>query len=862
MRSYVQLCSKVFALRIAIHAPLSTEWRGRCFHGNLFKLAHENAVVVGLSKRGGGTAAKERQRAGGDGHPHAASRAASQDDTPAPPEPHSGAQGPARRHITRRRVIGAIVLLLLCVVGFFVWLQIRFFIGDDLVIDLDANQTSFRITNQDSATVQARLSANKQLYCDTACTIGLVDADGTLQHEESLIVRSGQTVTRDFTLRPRERGTGQVVYSIEVSCANTPSLLCPSAGIAQRDTVLLTVNYGLSEDEATIKATLAQELRSILASLRDIDAEMLAVEEMLRSEPRLRPGQTLGELAGIGERFSTASVAIETVRALWAKEEYARARDALDDSGVDADMLSALYDDAVALRTAVQGLPAEHNALRDALHAARVRAAMLMNGHAALQRDPYISAPMLSLVERLNSTVAMYVTGDYSRYADMRQRIETLASDIATLNITLSQRENAVLLIGDAIVDDRNAAACALNMTVVLPCGDMTLNASSNASLNSSSNSSNSSSNASLNISSTTSSAASSIVSIIAVCDALSMLANVSDNASMQFEAVYCAPVAIPSIDMTALDPVAPIVDPVVESGVDITLPDASPSCCVFGDCNPCCSDASCADDPASYPVIFVHGHAFNGGNTPEYSLGAYFTSMQQALQRDGYIDAGIVTPSSTMSEVAEGEWGLSGKPVMARVTYYYNFYRNGDDYVLIAQKSENIETYSLRLNEMVNIVKHHTGKKKVNIVAHSMGGLVVRRYLQLFGEESVHKAVLIGTPNHGTEGRTRQLCGILGEEKECVDMEAGSVFLRKLDDPVMRPERVQFTTIAGTGCTVNGEDADGVATAESVALDFADNHLINGSCEDLFGTELHSKMLDVVAYPQVYAIVRDTLAS
>ncbi|HIH24210.1 TPA: alpha/beta fold hydrolase [Candidatus Woesearchaeota archaeon] len=617
--------------------------------------------------------------------------------------------------------------------------------------------------------------------------------------------------------------------------------------------MLLTVNYGLSEDEATIKTDLAQEVRSILVSLRDIDIEILAVEEVLRSEPRLRPGQLLGDLAGIGERFSMASVAMETVRALWAQEEYLRAREALDGSDVDIAMLSALRDEAAALRIAVQGLPAEHNALRDALHATRMQAATLMTDHAALWRDPYIAGPMLSLAERLNSTVVMYATGDYSRYGDMRQRVETLVSETATLNASFAQRESAVLLIGAAIVDDRNAAACALNMTAVLPCGNTT----SNASLNSSSNislSPNSSSNAS--------SAASSIVSIAQVCDALSLLGNVSDNSSAQFTAVYCTQATLLPIDMTALDPVASMIDPVVESGFDITLPDASPLCCVFGDCNPCCSDASCADDPASYPIIFVHGHAFNGGNTPEYSLGAYFTSMQQALQRDGYIDAGIVTPSSTMSEVAEGEWGLSGKPVMARVTYYYNFYRNDDDYVLIAQKSENIETYSLRLNEMVNIVKHHTGKKKVNIVAHSMGGLVVRRYLQLFGEESVNKVVLIGTPNHGTEGRTRNLCGILGEDKECDDMEAGSVFLRKLDDPAMQPATVRFTTIAGTGCTVNGKDADGVATVESVALDFADNHLVSGSCEDLFGTELHSKMLDVVAYPQVYAIVRAALSS
>jgi hypothetical protein len=167
-----------------------------------------------------------------------------------------------------------------------------------------------------------------------------------------------------------------------------------------------------------------------------------------------------------------------------------------------------------------------------------------------------------------------------------------------------------------------------------------------------------------------------------------------------------------------------------------------------------------------------VHGHAFNGANSPEYSLGGYFIKIQRKLQQEGYLDAGIITPSSTLSEVEAGEWGRSGKPVTARVTYYYNYYRTSTGYQLIAEKSESIETYAIRLKELIDITKHHTGQKKVHIVAHSMGGLVVRRYMQLFGEESVENIVFIATPHQGIGSGTQRRCPLLGEHKECDDIQ------------------------------------------------------------------------------------------
>lgn len=53
-------------------------------------------------------------------------------------------------------------------------------------------------------------------------------------------------------------------------------------------------------------------------------------------------------------------------------------------------------------------------------------------------------------------------------------------------------------------------------------------------------------------------------------------------------------------------------------------------------------------------------------------------------------------------------------------------------------------------LNQKIEEIKSQTGKDKVNIVAHSMGGLLVKDYLNTYGKNSVDKLIFIGTPHLG----------------------------------------------------------------------------------------------------------------
>ncbi|MBI4017190.1 MAG: alpha/beta fold hydrolase, partial [Candidatus Aenigmarchaeota archaeon] len=221
-----------------------------------------------------------------------------------------------------------------------------------------------------------------------------------------------------------------------------------------------------------------------------------------------------------------------------------------------------------------------------------------------------------------------------------------------------------------------------------------------------------------------------------------------------------------------------------IVSKIDINLSDNPPICCIFNECKPCCSAESCKNDPKTFPVIFLHGHSLAKGNSPEFSLDS-FNKLQSKLQDDGYLNAGIVSLYSQNEPLQQGVWGLSGKPVTVKVSYYYDAFRKDDKYIVVPTKSENIDTYALRLDNLIAMVKERTGKPKVNIIAHSMGGLVARRYIQIFGEDYIDKLVMIGTPNKGISGAVGNYCGFVGESRECQDMQENSLFINKLNDPL-----------------------------------------------------------------------------
>ncbi len=284
------------------------------------------------------------------------------------------------------------------------------------------------------------------------------------------------------------------------------------------------------------------------------------------------------------------------------------------------------------------------------------------------------------------------------------------------------------------------------------------------------------------------------------------------------------------------------------ESSTAVNFLEPESKCCFLGNCSSCDNTNKTLD----YPIIFVHGHSFNHKISAEYSFDT-FEKMQSKLEQDNYINAGTIISTSAQSD---GIFGRANYPFSFRASYYFDIFKNSETVNIIQAKQDSIDTYAIRLNDIVNEVKLETGKDKVIIIAHSMGGLVSRRYLQIFGENSVDKLIMIGTPNNGISKKIYDYCKLFGSAVECDNMDAGSLFINKVNQDVLQ---IPTYNIIGLGCDMSGQNGDGIVENSSAYLSFARNYYINGTCPGTFDF-LHLNMVYPEQYPEVYKIVTDAL--
>jgi hypothetical protein len=282
-----------------------------------------------------------------------------------------------------------------------------------------------------------------------------------------------------------------------------------------------------------------------------------------------------------------------------------------------------------------------------------------------------------------------------------------------------------------------------------------------------------------------------------------------------------------------------------------ISLKEPVPICCFLGECEKCCDD-SCSKK--NYPIIFLHGHGINRYLPADYSFDS-FTDLKQLIAKD-HIDAGAMIISPITEE--GGLWGKVDAPTMVTASYFFDTYQSPGGEKTVVSQEESIDTYAVRLKSIVDLIKYRTNKDKVIIIAHSMGGLVTRRYIQLFGGKDVDKIILVTVPNHGIDDKVRDYCAILGQKTACYEMDENSLFMNQLNN--LQTEKVPTYNIIGIGCDMGDETGDGIIKKSSQYLDYATNFYVSGTCNELNFQYLHETILYPELYPKVYTVINDII--
>lgn len=253
----------------------------------------------------------------------------------------------------------------------------------------------------------------------------------------------------------------------------------------------------------------------------------------------------------------------------------------------------------------------------------------------------------------------------------------------------------------------------------------------------------------------------------------------------------------------------------------------------------------------AQRPLVLVHGfYALPGGDTR--SQIDNFAAFQQQLESDGLYAIG---PDISYDDIKKNRVNCKNFRWLNAMSFKITYYDGGHS---------GIGTQSFHLYDIIRKILDCTGAPQVDIVAHSMGGLVARDYTyQLYGgknKETVHKVIMLGTPNHGAA--MAHVCNNEidpGERylspEECRDMTPGSSFFDDLEK--FEKEKSKYYTVA--------LEADGIVDVESVRIaDASENIKISRSKTDCSGMNYcwaeHFGLIDPTWNPEAYAWVKHWL--
>ncbi len=652
-------------------------------------------------------------------------------------------QGFLANHKFIRFLLVLIFLALLVLLGFKLYLYVKYLIGNDLVIRLDADNRDLSLVYGQNATVSFEMSKVTSPFCKTNCEYSLLDISTNIVLDKNNFSLGVSQKKEEILLQNRLKN-GQQLYRFTVVCKNVPTVICHTNELPVSRDILITVEYGPNGEQKKENDLLAQKIYSVFNQTNTISSNLFYLQNKLIeiNKTILIMDNSTNITTLIGRSNETLS-SFSKITDLWYIGNYDSANKTLSSINAKKEDLLASF---LALNSSISSKIGDYNHLVEVL-------------------DLYSSNLKELSKENMNQSDAIILDGIISNF--------NLKIDLFSKTNNISEKAN----ISSSILQNNifnfsfeNGSSIAINPV-------------------------------NFNLS---------LITLV--------FPNISTNASQK-----------------------------------IVLEDPIPECCVYNKCK------ACGEVEGAYPVLFIHGHDFNQGISAEYSLNA-FQDIQNKLDSEGYLNAGQLTLYDVDQKLS-GRLGLAGVPVTIRSTYYYDVLKeSGSTYLPVQVKSENIDTYAIKLRTLVDKLKYETGQKKVIIVSHSMGGLVARRYVQLFGNDSVDKLIMVGAPNNGVEGSIVSYCSLFGAQAECNDLAHGSLLLNKLNnDPT---SEIKTYNIIGTGCDMNGEQGDGIVLNKNAVLDSARGSVkefyINGTCSGI--DVLHGNMLSVEKYPEVAGLIKNIL--
>ncbi len=789
--------------------------------------------------------------------------------------------------------LAVVLIIIFALSGTKLWLYLKVLLGNDTIVKLEVDKNNLYIKHGEEETVEFETTVTTNPFCTALCTYNFLDiSKGTIIKQDNFTIRPSTPLKKEYLISPPKLGTGLYLYRFDLECHSIRTVLCHTKEEPSTRSILITVNYDLDEEEKGLKENLKGQIENLTKKFSYLQGQHNAIKNI---------SDNLNEILVLEDRTDKTKEILNLIlneiyslKGIWGKEDYKLLYKnviTVKDDLQKAEKLMAETNNSLFLTTNSYNQIIDDIALgKDGLE--ELKQLTIINNTIILEINKLIDEFNImletfnkkstlpdkkELQESINKKIVSLKnsTEKHIRKEALRKELEI------NVNYDLLCEINSQCISHSSIVELANKTDFDLNITCSKIDEQKKLFEQTNESIKDEFAAQNYPATDEFweNIKSTLHNKKQKIIE-----NYLEQLPENTNNREIIKEILisqqeketteyeeYNLTFAfiseltnqpgnciIPNISLNGINDInlfkieVKEVNPVL---LNIVFEEQPLKCCVFGKCEDCCLTQECKEDPSTFPVVFLHGHAIDKKTSAEYSLEG-FNEIQKRLEEDNYLNAGTVT-LYTLKDTPPGIWGMPKVPLTIRTSYYFDVFEEPENYVVIQAKSENIDTYAVRLKELIDVIEYKTGKPKVNIIAFSMGGLVTRRYIQIFGTDSVNKVILIGTPNKGIAGKIADYCPITGENLECRDMNSNSLFINKLNREPL--PNIPIYNIVGTGCSMDGNIGDGVVLEEKALLEGAKNYIIEGKCPSV--TEpLHLNLRNIDLYPRVYEIIKEAL--
>ncbi len=729
---------------------------------------------------------------------------------------------------------GVIIVSIICVLAltsFFLGNQIQFFVANELITKHEVSNPIHYITNGENATVDFLLSLSAHSFCQTQCDITVRDLSS--KNDLFSIYRqtsSSYTESFSFSIPISKKGLSYIPIQIQTQCVNTQSFLCPSSQKVVPETSLIHIftEFNTTENEFVLDEESREvKLEVISQTIRDLQTIITFYEQ----EEMRNSFENQIILNSYKEKQQYFYELLEVLFSKWNSHQILQTQEVLE-----LVYQQSLMQKVESTRTIEHMVKRKEFFLDSAQLFLELEELQSVVFTRPVMNSTYLQDKKDTLMSKLQEFERLLYSSFFIPESDLDSFFDQILIVYDSMRVIFLEIQSAQ----ERVVGQKNFLQQQLQIYEAIPhtfrenetidselvCSQLSQlllaveTIDSETIIEQMSQENPYSEDLSFVFIQNTTSISSQ--SYTKVCDADEQLTSLLDV------------IHIPQLSLQ-------------QEELNITLSQINRKCFFSNESIPCNTLKP------QTPIIFIHGHAFLEQSSVEESLQA-FSQIQFELQQDGFVSARTFDIGTYA--IDEKPYTYIPRPVTFRSSFYtINSFSVGS-YGVSIRKTERIENYALRLREIIDDVRRVTKSQNVSIVAHSMGGLVLREYLQLFGDSAIEKSITINTPHQGIVGRVASLCRTAGSNKECEDMTKGSIFLQRLSQQQL-PD--SFYSIQAVGCQMGDTTGDGIVQVEQSIID-ANMILVNGTCTDLAQTNLHTDILRVDKYPQLVDILRDIL--